>query len=132
MPVIVYYLGLAALCTHEMDAVMRSEWRLLYVLRDLDDTLAYTWFVGLHLPLFFLFFWLSHHGNVRLREGFRVLVAAFLAVHAGLHFRLSGSPDYLFEGWLSNGLIFFAGACGLVYIALVVRNRSPHSRQQGG
>ena len=60
MLTILYYLGLAALFTHEMDAVMRSEWRLLYVLRSFSDDAAYPLFLALHFPLFFVFLWLKH------------------------------------------------------------------------
>jgi hypothetical protein len=111
-----YYLGLSLLAAHEMDAVRHAEWRLLYVLRDLGDAAAYPVFVALHVPLFYLFFWLSHHDNRKLRGRFRGLVALFLIVHAALHFRLSDAAAYDFEGVLANTLIYGAAACGLGYL----------------
>jgi len=118
-----YYLGLAALFSHEMDAVMHSEWRQLYFLRTLSDPAAYTVFVALHLPAFAAILWLSHHRKEALRGWFRLVFSAFLAVHAVLHFRSSGSPDYEFEGILSNTLIYSAAAFGFAHVALSLRSR---------
>ena len=53
MKTLLYYLGIAALFTHELDAVLNMEWRLLYHLRTLPDITASSLFVGLHFPLFF-------------------------------------------------------------------------------
>lgn len=120
---IVYYLGLTALFVHEMDAVMAAEWRLLYVLRTLPEATAYAAFLLLHLPMFFLFLWLSHHGNARLRDGFRLSVCGFLVVHAGLHARLADAPPNGFEGAVSNALIAGAGLFGAAYLLLWARDR---------
>jgi hypothetical protein len=45
------HLMLALLFTHELDAMTQSEWRLLYVLRELSDAQGRWWFVALHVPL---------------------------------------------------------------------------------
>ncbi len=121
MATALYYLGLSALFTHELDAVRHAEWRLLLILRDLPDEVAYPVFVALHLPLFFLFFWLSHHRSTRLRSGFRLAVATFLVVHGLLHWLLSDAPAYGFSGVLSNGLIILAAVSGAAYLALALR-----------
>ncbi len=112
-----YYIGLACLFTHELDAITHSEWRLLVGLRSLPDPTAASTFVALHVPLFFLILWLSHHPAQRLASGTRVVVAAFLIVHGVLHFALSSSPQYTFEGSLSNFLIFGAAVSGTAYLA---------------
>ena len=117
MAAALYYLGLAFLFTHELDAVTHSEWRLLLVLRSLPDDAASAWFVGLHVPLFFLILWLSHARHDRLRSGVRSVVAAFLVVHAALHFLLSSQEAYEFAGALSNALILGAAACGILFLA---------------
>ena len=98
----VYTLAIAALFTHEMDAVLAEEWRLLYVLRDLPEGTAYPVFLFMHIPLYFLILWFGQHHNDRLREGFRLGLAAFLVIHAGLHARLSDAPEYGFEGLVSH------------------------------
>jgi len=69
-----YYLDVAALITHELDAVRHAEWGLLYLLRDLPQTEAYTTFVGLHVPIVFAILWFSSHSNPRIQSGCRIAV----------------------------------------------------------
>lgn len=118
LPVTMYYIAVAALFTHEMDAVLRAEWRLLFHLRTLPDVQASAWFIALHFPLFLAFFWLGHHANQRIRLGFRSIVCLFVCIHAVLHYRLSDAPAYAFEGLLSNLWIFGAVLPALGYLAL--------------
>lgn len=118
MHIALYYLGLAFLFTHELDAVTHSEWRLLPVLGGMPDATAEPLFVSLHVLLFFAVLWLSHHRLEPLRQGTRLVVAAFLVVHAVLHFALSSAPNYEFHGALSQTLIVAAGAAGLVFLLM--------------
>lgn len=118
---LVYYLGIALLFTHEMDAVMFAEWRLLYVLREFDDALAYPVFLLLHIPLFMAFLWLGNHPVARVQDAFRGITAGFLVVHAIIHTVASVSPANAFAGVLSYGLIYLAALCGLLYFALRYR-----------
>lgn len=121
MPTILYYLGLSTLFTHELDAVMQAEWRLLFFLREMSDQSAYPIFLVLHIPAFFLFFWLSHHSNQGIKLGFRRIVASFLIIHACIHFYLADAPDNHFQGLLSNTLIYAAAVFGLLYVFFSVR-----------
>ncbi|GAB5452935.1 MAG: hypothetical protein Hals2KO_32630 [Halioglobus sp.] len=123
MPSILYYLGIALLFTHEMDAVMYAEWQLLYFLRDMDAGSAYSAFLVLHVPAFFVFFWLGHHENQRIQQSFRYLAAGFLMLHAVIHTYNAESPANQFEGLLSNSLIYLAAACGLAYLITSLRRR---------
>jgi hypothetical protein len=131
MSAAIYYLGLACLFAHELDAVTHSEWRLLFFLRSRPDDAASTLFVALHVPLFFGIIWLSHFPRGVVRNATRVLVAAFLVVHAILHFRLASSPLYEFHGTLSRSLIVSAAACGLAYLLMQVRGRRRTSPEHG-
>lgn len=119
----IYYLGLACLFTHEIDAVIHSEWRLLFFLRSWPDDTASPLFVALHVPLFFAILWLSHVHREVVRKATRVLVAAFLVVHSVLHFSLASNPLYDFHGTLSRSLILSAAACGLAYLLAELRSR---------
>lgn len=123
MAAALYYLGLACLFTHELDAVTHAEWRLLFGLRSLPDATASPLFVGLHVPLFFLILWLSHSSRDAIRSATRTIVAGFLVVHAVLHFSLSSTPDYDFNGALSRALIVSAAVCGVAYF--IVRRSQP-------
>ncbi len=123
-----YYIGLACLLTHELDAVTHSEWRLIVGLRALTDPTAATTFVALHLPLFFLVLWFSHHSVARVREGTRKVVAAFLVVHGVLHFALSSAPQNTFDSPFSNSLIFGAAFAGASFLTLALRRRGGNAR----
>ena len=121
MSTALYYLGLACLFTHELDAVTHSEWRLLVILRDLPDAQASPWFVALHVPAFFTILWLSHFPRAIVRHWTRVLVAGFLVVHAVLHFTNASNPLDEFHGVLSRTLIVAAAVCGLLYVLIQAR-----------
>ena len=49
---IVFYLGLALLFTHELDAMPNHEWQVLPLLSDLTDSVAQQAFVIAHVPIF--------------------------------------------------------------------------------
>ncbi|MAE70716.1 MAG: hypothetical protein CME06_09635 [Gemmatimonadetes bacterium] len=122
MAALIYYLGLACLFTHELDAVIHAEWRLLFILRNMPNDSAASLFVALHIPLFFGVLWLSNHRRKSVRNLTRLSVAAFLTVHALLHFSLSSNPAYEFHGTLSLILILSAAVCGIAYLS--ARGRS--------
>ena len=122
MATLFYYLAIASLLTHELDAVRHTEWGLLYILRDLPETLAYPSFVALHLPLIFIILWLSHLESLRAQLVFRRTFSVFVVIHSLIHFRLIGSDGYTFSGWLSDGLIFGSALLALIYLYLSTRS----------
>ncbi len=115
---LLYYLGVTSLLTHELDAVLNTEWRLLYVLRTLSDDVASLYFVAMHFVIIFAFFYFGHHQKSKVEEGFRGAVALFLIVHGILHFRLSDDPLYTFSGLSSNLYIYGASAFGLLFLLM--------------
>lgn len=117
---LVYVIGLGFLFSHELDAVTQHEWRLLYVLRGLEDESGRDAFVLLHVPLFAALIGLSFASRPLLRAWSRLLLAAFMVVHVGLHWRLSGHPLYSFHDEISNTLIAGAGLCGLTYTLMTL------------
>ncbi len=118
-----FLLGLGFIATHELDAVSQHEWRLLYVLRTLPEAIAADVFTAIHVPLFALLVWLTHHPQSNLREGSRLALMSFLIVHVGLHLRLSGHALYTFHSPLSKALIFAGGVCGALYLLALLRAR---------
>ena len=114
----IYYLAISFLIAHELDAVTHSEWRLLLVLRDLHETTAAQTFVLVHVPLVFAMLWFSDHSNPSVRNRTKLGVSIFLVVHAGLHFALSGTSQYDFDGLLSRGLILGSALLGALYVVL--------------
>jgi len=127
---LVFYLMLATLFTHELDAVVQAEWRLLYVLRALPSADGQFWFVLLHVPLFAGLLCLLTHEAWRVRQLTRLSLAVFAVIHAGLHYRLSAEPLYTFTSPLSLALIYGAAALAILFL-LLSRHKllEPPSRQ---
>ena len=111
----IFYLALALIFTHELDAIKHHEWRIFAFLRPLGDVRAYQVFTLLHIPLFILFLWIVQNPNLLIM----ILVDIFLIVHVGLHFLFRNHPHYEFQGWLSNGLIVGAGLAGASHLILL-------------
>jgi hypothetical protein len=111
-------LMLATLFSHELDAIRQFEWRLLYVLRDLNEPQAQTWFIALHVPLFWALIAWTHHANVSLQGFARIALSTFCMLHAVLHWRLRDDPSSSFNSALSVSLIVASAGLGLLYLLL--------------
>jgi hypothetical protein len=122
-------LMLVVLFTHELDAMTHSEWRMLYVLRDLSDGQGRWWFVALHVPLFWALIALTQHANAHVQRASRTGLAVFCIIHALLHWRLASDPLSTFSSPLSWSLILGAAALGVVYLGLVARAAKSHPHQ---
>ncbi len=83
-----FYLAFATLVAHELDAVLKHEWRFLFVLRALPEATARRTFVLLHVPLVALLLWLVSHFSQTVQIVSQVGLDIFMIVHAGLHWRL--------------------------------------------
>jgi hypothetical protein len=115
---VITQLMLALLFTHELDAMTQSEWRLLYVLRDLGNKRGRWWFVVVHVPLFWGLIALTQHEQVGVQHAGRMVLAGFCIVHALLHWRLRNNPFYTFTSPLSWGLILIPATLGIVYLLI--------------
>lgn len=114
----IFYLGIALLFTHELDAMTHHEWRLLPGLAMLDEVSGRWWFVLLHVVLFAVVIGCIASLNPRLRKRSRMFTAGFMVIHAGLHTMFIHHADYTFAGFLSHGLIYGAALLGVTYLAL--------------
>jgi hypothetical protein len=115
---VVFYLGLGALFTHELDAVPNHEWRGLPLLGTLSDDTGMLVFIAAHVPLFAVMIGLVASRNERVRNLSRLVISAFLVLHASLHALSAGEPTYEFASRLSRALIFGGAALGALYLAL--------------
>ena len=119
---LLFFTGLSLLLCHELDAVAQAEWRLLPVLRTLNDASAYPIFVWLHVPLFALLLWWTGSTSLPVRRRAQLGVDAFLVIHAGLHTALHSHEDYTFHSTLSTHCIYGAALIGAVHALLTWRN----------
>ena len=113
-----FYLAFSTLLAHELDAVHKREWRLLFVLRTLPDEGARRAFVLLHVPVVAVLLWLAAFPSEAVRFWTVVSLDLFIIVHAGLHWRLSAHPLYEFRTAHSRLLIY--GAAALVFVHLTL------------
>lgn len=118
-----FIIGLALLLSHELDAVKHAEWQVLPLLRWLDDATGYVVFVLAHVPLFALMLWALSHQSAAVRRNTRLGLAAFMVIHAALHWAFHDDAAYHFEGWLSHGLVGGAAVFGALYLAAMVTAR---------
>ena len=119
-----FYLGLACLLTHELDAMPNHEWRVLPLLRALPDDVGMLVFVVGHVPLFAAVIALVASRKARIRSLSRVGLCAFLLVHGLGHALSAGDPNYEFSSTLSDLLIFGAAGFGGLYLLLEWRERA--------
>ena len=117
---LLFFIGVSSLLLHEMDAIDKKEWRLLFVLRRLPDEGALRWFILLHLPLFVGLLALVAAGPSAFTRWIEGGVDVFLVVHAGLHEKLSRGGDRAFANRFSRGLIWSAAGFGAAHLAYLV------------
>ena len=122
-----FYLGIGALFTHEMDAIANHEWRVLPILQSFSEETAFTAFSLLHIPLFAVLIALVSSSNPRVRRLSRIGVSVFLLAHAGLHMLYTGRTDYEFDSLLSIFLIYGGALAGGLYL-VVSRRESVRSQ----
>ena len=103
-----FYLGLALLFTHELDAIPNHEWRVLPLLSNLRESVGRTTFVVAHIPIFGIAIAYVASLNLKTRSKARDIASGFLIAHALLHFAFSRHSAYEFNSLLSSVLIFGA------------------------
>ncbi len=112
---LVFYLGLALLACHELDAVARHEWRLLPILGSLDDDVGSILFILFHIPIFTFLFWATGHRSKTIRRRSQMGVDAFLVAHGVAHFAMSGHALYEFEGAVETITVYGGALIGAAH-----------------
>ena len=118
-----FYVGLALLFTHELDAMPNHEWRVLPVLRSLSDSLGEAVFLAAHVPIFAVTIAFVASLNSKTRSIARNIACGFFIAHAALHYLYSGHPAYEFSSTMSSVLIYGAAACGVAYFFVRISRR---------
>ena len=115
---VVFYLGVAFLFTHELDAMTNHEWRVLPLTSFLPDSIGMNSFLIAHIPIFAVVVGCVASLNMKIRSTAQNVVSGFLIVHAVLHFAFSGHSDYEFDSLLSSTLIYGAALLGILFFVL--------------
>jgi len=113
-----FLLGYGLLATHELDAVLRAEWRVLPGLSWLAEDLARPLFIALHVPLFALLTAWIGSTEPATRQRARLGISLFLVVHLGLHGLFADHPHYAFRQPSSELYIVGGALCGLAWLLL--------------
>lgn len=96
---LIFFLNIAWLTAHELDAIQQQEWRVLPLTCWMDAQRGYQVFVLAHIPLMVMI--LIGLDSPTFQIGFDI----FLLVHIGLHWRFRKHPLYSFNDRLSRFLI---------------------------
>jgi hypothetical protein len=116
---IVFFINIAWMMVHELDAIDRHEWRIFQTfvpLYDrLDDVNAYRFFAVLHVPLLAWILWAAQFRGVQV--GFDL----FLLIHIGLHRLFRHHPQNALNNWFSQFLIIGVAPFALLHLGLIVR-----------
>ena len=116
---IIFYIGMSTLFTHEIDAIINHEWRLLPLLGWLTDEYGEIVFILIHIPLFAILIALVASTNIKTRSLSRIGISIFLVIHGLLHVVFMRSTSYEFTSTLSNILIFGGALFGAAFLLLV-------------
>lgn len=111
-----FYLAFSSLVAHELDAVHKHEWRLLFVLRTMPDESARRAFILIHVPLFAVLLWLAAYPGAEVRYWTMLGLDVFMVVHAGLHWQLSSHTKYEFNTPHSRLMIYGAAALAAAHL----------------
>ncbi|MCP3993753.1 MAG: hypothetical protein GY722_01630 [bacterium] len=117
---LIFFLAISSLLLHEMDAIDKKEWRLLFVLRKLPDEGALRWFILLHLPLLVALLALVAAEPSTATRSIEGGVDVFLIGHAVLHEILSVRGDSSFASTFSRVLIWSAGLFAALHLLYLV------------
>lgn len=117
---LLFWLNLALLLAHELDAIRRQEWRMFVFLNRLDDERAHQLFALLHVPLFIIIFWFLSRSIQPIYFWFQLVVDIFLIVHLGLHVLFRNHPGNGFATSFSKRLIEGMALLGLIHIGFLL------------
>jgi len=114
----VFYLSVGLFFTHELDAVLNHEWRVLPLTSWLAEDIGKTAFLLMHVPLFAVLVWLISSSKKIVRNRTRFWLSVFMVFHGVLHAGFTFNQLHEFESLLSLVLIYGAALCGICYIIL--------------
>ena len=124
---IIFYIGMSTLFSHELDALINHEWRLLPLIGWLSDEYGEITFIFIHIPLFAILIALVASTNDKIRIRSRFGTSVFLVIHGLLHVLFMGHASYEFSSTLSNVLIFGGAIFGAVFLLLNFMDKRTNS-----
>lgn len=112
----IFYFGVGLFFTHELDAMLNHEWRVLPLTSWLKEDVGKTVFVLIHVPLFAVLVALISSADENVRDRTLFWLSVFFVIHGVLHAAFKIHKKYEFDSLQSNFLIFGSAICGFLYI----------------
>ena len=119
MEMILFVFLLVLLLVHEMDAIRAKEWRMLIILKDLDDALAYKVFTLAHIPLYLAVILILVLADESVVLILMYVVDLFAIAHAAIHFFFRKKPTNGFTSVFSQAIIYSLGALAILHLCLL-------------
>ena len=114
-----FAVAFALLLSHELDAMIRSEWELFPGLNALDSDTAADVFNLLHVPLLAPIIWVLTAGSARARRRTMIGAEVFLVVHAIGHTLVRGVDRYEFQAPVETITVYGAAGASAIHLALL-------------
>ena len=114
-----FALAFALLLSHELDAMIRSEWELFPGLNDLDSDTAADVFNLLHVPLLVPIIWVLTAGSALARRRTMIGAEVFLVVHAIGHTLVRGVDRYEFQAPVETITVYGAAGASGIHLVLL-------------
>lgn len=113
---VLFLVNLSLFLLHEMDAIRRSEWRLFFILKDMEDSKAYKVFTFIHLFLYIIILSLlfSQYQTVLFW-----ILDLFFIIHAILHLFFERHPRNEFKNSFSRFIIYPMGILAVLHLLLL-------------
>lgn len=108
-----FWIALASLLVHEMDAIHKHEWRMFPLTMMLSERLGYMVFTAVHIPLYVILFQGLYSNDV-INHPLSTGISVFCILHVGLHLIYLRHPLNEFVGIFSWCIILLAGVAGCV------------------
>ncbi|MGG1638707.1 DUF6713 family protein [Paenibacillus sp. NRS-1760] len=113
---LLFLFNLSLFLLHEMDAIRRSEWKLFFVLQDMDDAKAYKVFTLIHLPLYTIILALLFS---QYQTNTFWVIDIFLMIHAILHLFFEKHSRNEFKNTFSRLIIYSMGILAAIHLLLI-------------
>jgi hypothetical protein len=109
-----FFIGLALILTHEMDAIKCHEWRIFPFTSRLNDKTGYLTFTAAHVPLYLLLLWGLYRPSGFNTPFLITGLNLFFIIHLALHIAYLKHPKNEFKSPFSWVLIAGAAIAGAV------------------
>ncbi|MCP5038022.1 MAG: hypothetical protein GY945_10525 [Rhodobacteraceae bacterium] len=116
METLALWVTIAFLLTHELDAVLRHEWRIHPLTSFFSDRTGEQVFIWAHVPLSVLLIWIAKLGPDSYAA---YLLSCVAIVHIFLHWLFRNHPANEFDNLSSRVLIWLTGLAGAWHLILV-------------